>query len=127
VTRSTEAGALEAVKLCLELGGDINAVNDAGDTALHGAAWRERADSIVQFLASKGAQLNIKNDRGWTPLVIAEGIHTGGNYIRSETTAKLLVKLGAAPSPPNVSREPRAGDGDDDDDAPKTVKKKPGA
>jgi uncharacterized protein len=106
VTRSTESSALEAVKLCVELGADVNAVNVFGDSALHGAAWRERADSIVQFLVAHGAKLDAKNKRGWTALVIAEGIHTGGNYIRSETTTALLRKLGAAPSPPGISREP---------------------
>jgi uncharacterized protein len=106
VTRSYESQAFEAVKLCVELGADVNAVTSSGDTALHGAAWRERADSIVKYLVEHGANMNAKNRRDWTPLVIAEGIHTGGNFIRSDTTAALLRKLGAAPSPPNISREP---------------------
>ncbi|MCY4601863.1 MAG: ankyrin repeat domain-containing protein [Acidobacteria bacterium] len=108
ITRSAEAEALRAVTLCVELGADVNAVNERGDTALHGAAWRERADSIVQFLADRGAELDVKNHRDWTPLVIAEGIHTGGNYIKSDTTAALLRQLGAAPSPPDILREPEA-------------------
>ena len=108
ITRSAEGEALQAVHLCVELGADVNAVNEAGDTALHGAAWRERADSIVQFLVDRGAELDAKNDRNWTPLVIAEGIHTGGNFIKSDTTAALLRGLGAAPSPPDILREPDA-------------------
>ena len=108
ITRSPEPEALEAVHLLVELGADVNAVNEAGDTALHGAAWRERADSIVQFLVDRGADVNAKNHRGWTPLVIAEGVHTGGNFIKSDTTAALLRKLGAEPSPPDISREPDA-------------------
>ncbi len=108
ITRSAEGEALEAVYLCVELGADGNAVNEAGDTALHGAAWRERADSIVQFLADRGAELDAKNHRGWTPLVIAEGIHTGGNFIQSDTTAALLRQLGATPSPSDILREPDA-------------------
>ena len=94
--------------MCPELGADINAVNENGDTALHGAAWRERADSIVQFLVDRGADVDAKNNRDWTPLVIAEGVDTGGNYIRSETTAALLRTLGADASPPDISREPQA-------------------
>ena len=108
ITRSAEGEALRAVTLCVELGADVNAVNDLGDTALHGAAWRERADSIVQFLVERGAEMDAKNHREWTPLVIAEGIHTGGNYIKSDTTAALLRNLGAAPSPPDILREPEA-------------------
>jgi len=108
ITRSTEGEALEAVYLSVELGADVTAVNEAGDTALHGAAWRERADSIVEFLVARGADVDAKNRKAWTPLVIAEGIHTGGNFIKSETTAALLRRLGAAPSPPDISREPDA-------------------
>ena len=108
ITRSVESEALEAVYFCAELGADVNAVNEAGDTALHGAAWREQADSIVQFLVARGAELDAKNHRDWTPLVIAEGVHTGGNFIKSDTTAALLRRLGAAPSPPDISREPQA-------------------
>ena len=106
ITRSGEAEAMEAVYLLVELGADVNAVNDRGDTALHGAAWREQADSIVQFLVDRGANMDAKNNREWTPLVIAEGIHTGGNYIKSDSTTALLQKLGATPSPPDISREP---------------------
>ena len=112
MSRSTEANALEAVKLCVELGADLNAVNKNGDTALHGAAWRHFADSIVTFLVEHGAKMDAKNKRGWTPLVIAEGIRTGGNFVFSPSTAALLPKLGAAPSPPDVSRVPEAGDDD---------------
>ena len=108
ITRSTEREAREAVYLCVELGAEVTAVNEAGDTALHGAAWRERADSIVRFLVDRGAELDAKNNREWTPLVIAEGIHTGGNFIKSDTTAALLRTLGAAPSPPDILREPAA-------------------
>ena len=106
ITRSSEGEALAAVQLCAELGADVNAVNERGDTALHGAAWREQADSIVQFLVDRGADIDARNNRHWTPLVIAEGIHTGGNFIRSDTTAALLRSLGATPSPPDISREP---------------------
>jgi ankyrin repeat protein len=108
MSRSTEAKALEAVKLCLELGADVNAVNKNRDTALHGAAWRHFADSIVQLLVDHGANMDAKNKRGWTPLVIAEGIRTGGNAIFSPSTTVLLRKLGAAPSPPDISRVPEA-------------------
>ena len=108
ITRSTEVEALDAIHLIVEMGGDVNVANDRGDTALHGAAWRERADSIVQFLVDRGADIDAKNNREWTPLVVAEGIHTGGNFAKSDTTAALLRTLGAEPSPPDIVREPDA-------------------
>ena len=60
------------MKLALELGGDVNAVDEIGDTALHGAA-HIRSDQVVQFLVQAGARVNAKNKRGLTPLMIAEG------------------------------------------------------
>jgi ankyrin len=45
---------LEAVKLCVELGLDVNAVNSMGLTAMHGAANRG-SDEIIKYLASLGA------------------------------------------------------------------------
>src|SRR5437016_4198340 len=122
ITRSIETEALEAVKLCVELGNDVNAVNKDGDTALHGAARRERADSIVQFLVDHGANMNAKNKMGWTPLFIAEGIDTTGFHVKSDTTAALLRKLGAAPSPEGMSREmPDIRDRDTDSTAASTL------
>ena len=58
---------LEAVKTALDLSGDVNAANQAGDTALHtAAAWGHA--TVVQFLADHGAQINAKNKAGLTPL-----------------------------------------------------------
>ncbi len=48
---------LEAVKLAQSLGNDVNAANDMGITALHGAANRG-SDDIIQFLVDKGATLD---------------------------------------------------------------------
>ena len=64
---------LEAVKLCFELGMDVNAVNSMGLTALHGAANRG-SDDIIRFLVEKGAKLDVKDKEGRTPLTWAEGV-----------------------------------------------------
>ena len=65
--------ALAATRLVWELGGaDVNAVSDAGDTALHGAA-NMGSGALVQFLVDQGAVVNVENKRGRTPLTMAAG------------------------------------------------------
>lgn len=62
-----EKRALEVVEIVLGLGIDINAANDAGDTAIHLAADL-RNNVVIEYLASKGAAVNPKNKLGQTPL-----------------------------------------------------------
>ncbi len=92
----TNEEALAAVKLLAELGGDANAANTAGDTALHGAA-HTRSDALVQFLVDEGAGVSAANALGETPLIVAERyIHPGGAPVISRTsTGDLLRALGA--------------------------------
>jgi ankyrin repeat protein len=94
----TNEEALEAVKLAHELGGDVNTIDDNGDTALHGAALRG-ANNIVQFLVDKGIKreyIALKNKRDWSPLGIADGIFHISVFIAQPETAALLRKLAAA-------------------------------
>lgn len=102
-----ERDALEAMKVAVELGIDVDAVDASGETALHGAAYRGNtgANTLIQLLVDTGAKLNVKNAYGWTPLAISEGIYYGGSDTRSDTTAAFLRKLGAEPSPPDVERD----------------------
>jgi ankyrin repeat protein len=86
-----EADALAGVQLSIELGLDVNAVNKKQETALHGAADRG-ADSIVQYLADKGARLDLKDARGHTPLDVAAGGQVRGHPGYPSTVA-LLQKL----------------------------------
>lgn len=75
----TEDEALEAVKMLLDLGTDINAVDNKGDTAMHGAAYGN-FPTIVRLLADRGADVNIwkqPDKEGRTPLFIAEGYKAG--------------------------------------------------
>ena len=93
------AAALEAAKLALTLGDDVNAVNAAGRTALHCAA-SIGANGMIQFLFEKGANLNTKDRRGYSPLAIAAGLAPRGGDSASRvyaSTMALLVKLGAQP------------------------------
>ena len=61
-----EARTLEVVTLTLELGADVTAANDAGDTALHGATFKEFG-TVVQLLVEKGGDMSAKNKRGKMP------------------------------------------------------------
>ncbi len=94
----TEDEAIEAVKLAIELGNDVNAVDDNGETAMHGAAYKN-FPRVVTLLAEKGARIEVWNRKdkfGWTPLSIAEG-HRPGNFKPSpETIAALRRVLDAA-------------------------------
>ena len=103
-----ERDALEAVKLCVELGNDVNAVGALGETALHATAYRglSGSDTIIQWLVQNGAKVNVKNLYGWTPLTIAEGIYYGGSDTRSDKMAETFRKLGAEPSAPDIARSP---------------------
>jgi ankyrin repeat protein len=90
----TPGESLAAVELTLKLGNDINAVDASGDTAMHGAAYKN-LPRVVEFLAAHGADINIwnrRNKQGWTPLTIAEG-RRFGNFKPSPDTIAALHKV----------------------------------
>jgi uncharacterized protein len=76
---------LEAVKMLLDLGLDVNAQADTGRTALHGAAHKGRTD-VIQVLVDHGAKLDLRDygntdNRGgklavhtWQPVDYADGL-----------------------------------------------------
>jgi ankyrin repeat protein len=98
-SHGSQSDAPEALKLCLEWGGDVNAANDVGYTALHGAAFRG-ADEVVKLLVETGAKMDVKNQEGRLPVNMAEGMHIGpGGWVEHEDTAALLRKLMAAHNP----------------------------
>ncbi len=95
-TRVTEADTLDAVQFVLDHGADVNATNAVGRSALHGAA-HIRSDAAVQLLFDHGATVQVADQRGITPLMIAEG---GGHILLpglgGGSTADLLRALGSA-------------------------------
>jgi ankyrin repeat protein len=91
----TEPEVLEAVKVALELGNDLNVVDNNGETVMHGAALKH-VPSVVRYLAERGARVDVWNrpdKRGWTPLKIAEGVQRGMNIISSPVTAAAIREV----------------------------------
>jgi ankyrin repeat protein len=94
--QATDAEQLEAARLCLDAGADVNAVNDAGQSALHLAA-ASRDDGFVRLLAERGANMQLKDRQGRTALDIALGVGGRGRGGQTpavrESTAALLRQL----------------------------------
>jgi mono/diheme cytochrome c family protein len=89
----THEEALEAVKLAFEVGGgDVNDANRDGETALLGAVYRGGAVPVIQFLADKGAKLDVPNKKQWTPLLAAEGVVYASSGIRRYPEAAALIR-----------------------------------
>jgi uncharacterized protein len=84
---------LDAVALCLELGADVNAVNEMGLAAVHGAANRG-SDDIIELLARHGARLDVPDKEGRTPFVWAEGVFLATNSpVAKPSTMALITRL----------------------------------
>jgi ankyrin repeat protein len=91
----TEPEVLDAVKVALDLGNDLNAVDKNGETAMHGAAYKH-VPSVVRYLADKGARIDVwnrPNSKGWTPLKITEGVQRGMNIVSSPPTAAVIRRV----------------------------------
>ena len=101
----TDSEVVEALQAALDLGVDINAVDNNGESAMHGAAYKN-LPGAVDFLAVHGAKVEIwnrENKQGWTPLTIAEGYRFGNFKPSPETAAAIrraLVAGGVTPPPP---------------------------
>jgi ankyrin repeat protein len=97
----SESEVIEAIQAALDHGGDINAVDNKGETAMHGAAYKN-LPGAVQYLADKGAKIEVwnqKNKQGWTPLWISLGNRFGNFKPAPETEAvlrKLMVAAGVS-------------------------------
>ncbi len=101
----TESEVLEAVQALLDLGADINAVDNNGETAMHSAAYKN-LPQVVKFLAARGARIDVwnKNDKfGWTPLAIAVGYRFGNFKPSPDTEAAIReVMIAAGVTPPKT-------------------------
>jgi len=99
----TDEEVVEALKFLLQLGAEVNAVDDNGETAMHGAAYRN-APKAAALLAERGADIktwNRANKYGWTPLLIAEGHRVGNFKVAPETIAEIRrIMLAHGVTPP---------------------------
>jgi uncharacterized protein len=82
---------LEAAKLCLEKGNNVNAVNNQGLTAMHGATNRG-FDDMVKLLAAAGSKLDVADKQGRTPMTYAEGVFLAVQPPVSKPTTIALLK-----------------------------------
>ncbi len=86
-----EAGTLDAVRFLLDRGAFVNAVDEDGNTALHYVVDKG-FDAVVELLVEQGADLDIANRRGQTPLSIVARGRTG-NIEAAPATVRLIESL----------------------------------
>jgi ankyrin repeat protein len=100
----TESEVLQAVRLLLDLGADVHAVDNNGETAMHAAAYKN-LPNVVKFLATR-AKIDVwnkDNKFGWTPLAIAVGYRFGNFKPSAETEAAIReVMIAAGVTPPKT-------------------------
>ena len=87
-------GAEAAVRLLVEAGADVNAVNEADFTALHGAAFKG-LNEVIEYLVAQGADIDAQDFRGRTAFRMAEGSKQSFQFQAWPETAELLATLGA--------------------------------
>ena len=87
-------GAERAVEILIEAGADVNAVNEAGFTALHGAAFRG-LNEVIEYLVAQGADIDARDFRGRTAYRMAEGSKQSFQFQSWPETAAFLERLGA--------------------------------
>lgn len=81
-------GNLQAMRLLIEKGADVNARNNADATAL---LWCAREPEKARLLIEKGADVNVQSRQGRTPLMVA-ALREGNSAI-----VALLLEKGADP------------------------------
>ncbi len=99
-----QAMVVKTARYLVEHGANVNAAGQFGWTALHAAAYQGLNEDI-EYLVSKGAKIDQKDNFGQTPLSISLSVLTkeiGARRLQiprrfRKETAELLIKLGATP------------------------------
>jgi ankyrin repeat protein len=73
-------------------GGDVDAIDANGETALHGAVYRGGNVLAIRFLADRGAKLDVVNAKGWTPLTVADGVEYTPDVLKRYPEAAALLR-----------------------------------
>jgi len=99
-------GNTDGVRQLLDIGIGVNSQFARGDgywdlapnaTALHNAAWRLRHDT-VRLLVERGANVNAKDGKGRTPLMllVRASVDSYWTRLRSPESAEMLLNAGAS-------------------------------
>jgi len=99
----TETEILACARYLLKLGININAVNSSGETAMHGAAYKN-LPKVVTYLDQQKADVKIwhqRNKRGSTPYLIAAGYRPGNFKPSYETMTAFKQVLASHGIKPN--------------------------
>jgi ankyrin repeat protein len=102
---AARAGSVDAARVLLQAGADVNQVTRYGWSALL-AATQNRNYQLGKFLIEHGADVNLANKGGWTPLYLATDNRNleGGDYptrapdMDDLEFIKLLLDAGAEPN-----------------------------
>lgn len=89
-------GRTEVIKLLLELGADVSAVNNQGNTALHAAAYKSRHQAAQILINSGKFNVSAVNKNGFNPVMFA-----GSADSQNPKLMRMLLKAGASPIVPN--------------------------
>ena len=97
----THDECLAAMELAVEAGGgDVNVIDKNGETALHGAVYRGGNVAAIQFLADRGAKLDVVNAKGWTPVFVADGVEYTPDVLKRYPEAAALLQVAAGRARP---------------------------
>jgi ankyrin repeat protein len=105
----THEECLAAMKTAHDAGGgDVNAIDDNGETALHGAIYRGGNVAAIQYLADLGTALDVVNDKGWSPVFVADGVEYTPDVLKRYPEAAALLRelLAARGLPVPASSQP---------------------
>jgi ankyrin repeat protein len=116
-----EDDTLEALKLLVDLGLDVNAADAQGRTAMHGAASRG-VNEVVKFLAAHGARIDVRSNDTRGRFNASDGVRIAAakgrtpldeamlsDPQRPKTVALLRQMLGLDPNAPLPKFAPDSG------------------